>query len=404
MPHFLITGPNWAPDAFRHRMRVIFFVDWYPTRFAPLNGIFVRRHAQAIARMHEVGVVKVYGDPDLAAVETVQVQRENGLSEIYVAFRKSSLPVLGKLLNAWRFFRGWRRGIAEYRRIIGEPEVVHGYILPRGALQAWAFAREQKLPFVLSEQWTGFQTDDFAQLPWLRRFLMRFGMARAAAITVGSKALRDGMLPHTSQRRYVVTPNICFPVTRAEETSFFWSSDEKHLLTVGVWDYWKNISGLLRAFRRALDERPDLHLHLVGEHEGRPALQQLAAELGIPPEKATFYGSLPNPQVMDLMARCDFYITNSHAESFSIATIEATIMGKPVIATCCGGPEDFVVPEIGLLIPVADDEALRQAILQMADTHQQYAPERLTEYARSRFSEEAVARVFDEMYRQAYAR
>jgi hypothetical protein len=62
------------------------------------------------------------------------------------------------------------------------------------------------------------------------------------------------------------------------------------------------------------------------------------------------------------------------------------------------------VPEIGLLIPVADDEVLRQAILQMADTHQQYAPERLAEYARSRFSEEAVARVFDEMYRQAYAR
>jgi glycosyltransferase involved in cell wall biosynthesis len=385
-------------------MRVILFVDWYPTRFAPLNGIFVRRHAQAIARMHEVGVVKVYGDPDLVPVQSAWVERGHGFPEIYVAFRKSTLPVLGKLLNAWRFFRGWRRGAAEYRRTIGEPEMVHGYILPRGALQAWAFARENKLPYVLSEQWTGFQTDDFAQLPWLRRSLMRFCMARAAAITVGSRALRDGMLPHSRQRNFVVTPNICFPVTRAEKTPFVLSPDEKHLLTVGVWDYWKNISGLLRAFRRALDQRPDLHLHLVGEHEGRPALQQLAAELGIPAEKATFYGSLPNPQVMDLMARCDVYITNSMAESFSIATIEATIMGKPVIATRCGGPEDFVVPEIGLLIPVADDGALSRAILQLAETHGDYPPEKLTEYARSRFSEEAVARVFDEMYRQAHAR
>jgi glycosyltransferase involved in cell wall biosynthesis len=384
-------------------MRVILFVDWYPNRFAPLNGIFVRRHALAISLLHEVGVVKVYGDPDLSNDFSVEVSRENGFAEIYAVFRKSSLPLIGPLFNAWRYYKACRMGIGAYRREIGEPEAVHGYILPRGGLQAWAFAQEKGVPYVLSEQWTGFQTDDFSHLPFFRRFLMRFCLARASAVTVGSRALRDGMLPLTRQRNFVVTPNICFPVARAVDSGFFLAPSEKHLLTVGVWDYWKNIGGLLRAFRRALDVRPDLHLHLVGEHEGRPALERLAAELGIPAEKATFYGSLPNPQVMDLMARCDFYITNSMAESFSIATIEATIMGKPVIATRCGGPEDFVVPEIGLLIPVADDTALESAILQMAETHCDYSPERLTEYARSRFSEEAVARVFDEIYRKVYA-
>lgn len=384
-------------------MRVILFVDWYPDRFAPLNGIFVRRHAQAIARSHEVGVIKVFGDPDLSAPWAEEVSREHGFAEIYICFRKSALPFLGKIGNAYRFYLGWRRGIAAYRREIGEPQAVHGYILPRGALQAWAFAREKKIPFVVSEQWTGFQTGDFERLPWARRFLMKFCMARAAAVTVGSRALREGMLPLSRQRNFVVTPNICFPVSRAEDCAWPLFSDEKNLLTVGVWDYWKNISGLLRAFRKALDTRPDLHLHLVGEHEGRPQLEALAQQLGIPKAKATFYGSLPNPQVMDLMARCDFYITNSNAESFSIATIEATIMGKPVIATRCGGPEDFVTPEIGVLIPVGDDEALRGAILDLAERHSEYRPETLKAYAEAHFSEAAAEKIFNEIYQKVYA-
>jgi len=36
--------------------------------------------------------------------------------------------------------------------------------------------------------------------------------------------------------------------------------------------------------------------------------------------------------------------------------------GKPVIATCCGGPESILAPEAGLLVPVDDPQALATAM------------------------------------------
>jgi hypothetical protein len=51
---------------------------------------------------------------------------------------------------------------------------------------------------------------------------------------------------------------------------------------------------------------------------------------------------MENTAVLDRMAVCGTVIINSNVETFSKVTGEALALGKPVIATRCGGPEAFI--------------------------------------------------------------
>lgn len=51
------------------------------------------------------------------------------------------------------------------------------------------------------------------------------------------------------------------------------------------------------------------------------------------------------------LPQADAFVLASRRETFGVVYIEAMAAGLPVIATACGGPEDFVREEDGFLIP-----------------------------------------------------
>ena len=81
-------------------------------------------------------------------------------------------------------------------------------------------------------------------------------------------------------------------------------------------------------------------------------------------------------------------------ETFSVVTGEALAQGKPVIATRCGGPQGFVKPENGLLIPVGDTTALAKAMRTIMDHPKMYDPVRIRASVHASFSPEAVGQAF----------
>ena len=117
--------------------------------------------------------------------------------------------------------------------------------------------------------------------------------------------------------------------------------------------------------------------------------QQLAVDLGIS-ERVRWLGALPRDQTPEHYQACDAFVLPSKGETFGISFIEALAFGKPLIATRCGGPEDIVNADNGLLVPINSVDDLALAMKEMAIHSGRYKMEALRLDFLSRFSASAV--------------
>ncbi len=77
----------------------------------------------------------------------------------------------------------------------------------------------------------------------------------------------------------------------------------------------------------------------------------------------------PKQEVHSIYRQCCGVVVAAEFESFSMVVIEAMSYAKPVIATCCGGPEEIVEDgKTGFLIPIGDPQALAERMLKLAES------------------------------------
>jgi len=91
----------------------------------------------------------------------------------------------------------------------------------------------------------------------------------------------------------------------------------------------------------------------------------------------------------------------SRRESLGLVLAEALACGTPVLSTRCGGPEDIVTDEVGVLVPPEDPEALANGIEQLLARRESFEPNRLRAYALERFGFDAVGKRLSALYQEA---
>lgn len=135
---------------------------------------------------------------------------------------------------------------------------------------------------------------------------------------------------------------------------------------VGRLQHWKGMHVFAAAMARVVQEVPQALGIIVGgphhmEPNYLPYLKKRIFELGLR-ESLLLVGAQTNaPQWMQAM---DVVVHASHREPFGIVVIEAMTLGKPVVATIPGGPEEVITHGVdGLLVPWNDPDALAKAIL-----------------------------------------
>ena len=110
-----------------------------------------------------------------------------------------------------------------------------------------------------------------------------------------------------------------------------------------------------------------------------------------------FLLGLKRTEIADYLNKSDVFVL-IHVETFGVVYIEAMAAGLPVIATACGGPEDFVNERNGILIPPNNADELKKALIKMYNTYQNYDNDAISEECARKFSPHSIATQLTEIY------
>ncbi|AEB08091.1 glycosyltransferase [Desulfobacca acetoxidans] len=133
------------------------------------------------------------------------------------------------------------------------------------------------------------------------------------------------------------------------------------LLYVGRISKEKNLQVLVRAFKRVIQVRPEVHLIVVGDG---PYFEEMQLSLSGTP--CLFTGYLDGEELASVYASCDLFLFPSTTDTFGNVVLEAQASGLPVIVTDAGGPQENIVPgKTGLVVRGDDEAAFAEAILRL---------------------------------------
>lgn len=148
-----------------------------------------------------------------------------------------------------------------------------------------------------------------------------------------------------------------------------WNSEchNKEILAVGRLSPQKNFAMLIKAFAEFSKVYPEYKLTICGEGQLKDDLVKLATDLGVV-DNISFPGFISN--VHERMTKAEIYVSSSDYEGISNSMLEALAIGIPTICTDCpvGGARMFIkTNQNGTLVPVGDDKALSNALIELAD-------------------------------------
>jgi glycosyltransferase involved in cell wall biosynthesis len=127
----------------------------------------------------------------------------------------------------------------------------------------------------------------------------------------------------------------------------------------------------LHAFSLAYRQDRRLRLHFVGSDMGLRKNAQLRRQLELEANDLGLLGVVTfsdfTSDVASEIASSDVVLNFSESESFSRTCLEASAMGRAVIATRCGGPEEIIDDGVsGILVPIGATDEMSEAMLRLA--------------------------------------
>jgi glycosyltransferase involved in cell wall biosynthesis len=122
----------------------------------------------------------------------------------------------------------------------------------------------------------------------------------------------------------------------------------------------KGLDYFLEAARALLEELPEAHFLIIGDGPLRSDLERRARDLGIA-HAVRFSGF--RADVLDVVNALDVFVMPSIHEGLPMALLEASALGKPIVASAVGGIPEVLHDFQGWLVPPRDVAALTRACL-----------------------------------------
>lgn len=362
-------------------MNILHITTWYPNEYDPQLGIFVKKHVQVGHDFANNLVIAIIPNDQVRKTK-VQVNTGENFSEIigYYRARKGS---------RWSNYRNYQRIQTLVMQALLDQNFIPDQIICHTAEKSVGIARRffKTIPRTVVEHWSGFLDGKFEQLSDRRKKARINDINSCQNCVTVSTHLKSALEQHGVSIPIKVIPNI---IEKGKlKTSF--QSPPNFVVVADLIDSIKNISGVIDAFKKSNVQGS---LTIIGDGPDATSLKDQAEGVNI-----SFLGRKDNDWVLEHLSDYDVLIVNSRFETFSMITAEAILCGVPVIATKCGGPEQFIQEEKnGWLIPVEDTEMLAQTINKVENTITKLLPEQISKTLAGFLDSDAIKKALKELY------
>ena len=348
---------------------ILFIPSWYPSTDAPLLGTFFQEQAEMFAEVgHKVGVLhaRFHDLPSSTWLKgptnKITITEENNLTVVRARIRLFQPGPLHRIPPIYRASVRSRERLAlrmydAYKQQNGTPDIIHAKCTMWGAILAQAISNRENIPYVVTVGASVFARGIVGPR---ERKTAKTALESANKLLTVSSTLAEDMerILSIPKSKFTTVPNMIdlhnFPFSERPENDQFTFGYLANLVAD------KGHDTLLRAMVNV----PNCRLLLGGDGPLRSQLESLCSELGLN-DRVTFTGPIPRGQAHTFFEQIDAFVHPSRYETFGIVLLESLATGRPVVATRCGGPNDIVREQDGILVSVDDAQDLANGMIQL---------------------------------------
>ena len=384
------------------KLNIFFLASWYPSRINRSLGIFIRRHAEAVALHHKVTAIHVVADEAMKEGEFRLDRREQNpnLHEIVLYYGKSEGGL--RILRSWKNWKLLQKhldfALLKATEHESKPDLLHLQVIwPFGAA-ALRFVKKHRIPLLVTEHWTGYQPEDGRYQGRMMKRIAAKVVRKASAVITVSEQLAKAMQQCKLRGRYETISNVV-------DTSVFYLQHQapeggltRFIHVSSLDEAQKNVTGLLKAFAAARKKHPAMQLIIVGSGNDESAIKRVSNEMGLTTRGVEFKPFADAPALSALFAQSEALVLNSRYENQPVVMLEAFACGLPVIAPAVGGIPEWIDASRGIVFPAGNQDALTEAFLQVAQNPSAWNRSSIATFARENVGKEAIAAAHDRIY------
>ncbi len=386
-------------------IKVLWLASWYPNAMNPLTGDFIKRQAEAVSSIIPVSVVFAGKYPDgiipTNILHSGSDDRKYEKLEEHILYytAKSSLKVFNKWKAAMAYFKIHLKFIQGLQKKNELPDLVHVHVAMKAGLIALYIKWKYKIPYILTEHWTGYYSDandSLKKKSLLYRYFTRRIINNAIRFLPVSEDLghyiNKNWTPVSFQKiPNVVNTDLFYPSIKNIQSTF-------RFIHVSSLIDQKNPKGIVRSFIELRKQNFDAELVMAG-----PVSVDLLDYISRnnSEKRIQCTGTISYEQVSMEIRKASALILFSFYENMPCVILEALCAGIPVISTRVGGVPEVISNHNGILIEAGNEIELLEAMKKMMLNFSRFDRDQISRLATNQFSYQTIGQQITNVYRSA---
>jgi glycosyltransferase involved in cell wall biosynthesis len=297
-------------------------------------------------------------------------------------------------------------GVRAYRIYVekfGKPDIIHAHSrFLDSAMIAHKIFKAYDIPFVFTEHSSFHQRNMVSKKEYvIYKNLIKSAknwivVSRVLGQNIISKLLSRNLYP---DKTFVVLPNILDSqlMKIKVETIDNFNNNNFTFLNIASLDENKNHEVLIESFALISKRIENLQLRIGGDGVLKETLKEKVKSLNL--QNVKFLGLINREEVQLEIYKSDAFVLSSNVETFGVVLIEAMSLGKPVISTKSGGPNEIVDERNGILVEPKNIQQLSDAMEFMIKNYSQFNSKKISENCVKKYGAISVGEKLIEIYK-----